>query len=138
MYVVPAPVIAELSGGGPGGDALHEISRLIGGLTIQVLDEDIARVAGEIAQHALRNRAGRERGAVKFDTLVFATAHHIRARWLLTGNAADYRRCVDAISSPVEVVAATEPPPAQQVFVDLVRPPPQPLRTRQVGDGDDS
>lgn len=61
VYVVPAPVIAELSGGGPGGDALREISRLIGGLTIQVLDEDIARVAGEIAQEALKNRAGRER-----------------------------------------------------------------------------
>ena len=74
---------------------------------------------------------------LSIDALIVATAHHIRARWLLTGNAADYRRCTEALSSPVEVVAATEPPPSQQVILEVIRSTPHPIRTRPVPDDDD-
>jgi predicted nucleic acid-binding protein len=122
-YVIPSPVIAELCGGGPGDAAIREMSRALGQIRIQVLDEDAAVIAGEIARETLRNRAGRERGAVKFDTLIFAIAHQIGARWLVTGNVKDYQRCAAAISSPVEILVATDPPPDQQVMVEMLRPP---------------
>jgi len=125
-YVVPSPVVAELCGKGPGSDVLREIMRVfLGRLRIQVLDEDGALVAGEISRERLRNRAGRERGAVKFDSLIFGIAHQIGARWLVTGNGADHVKCRKAISSTVEVLVATDPPATgQQVFPTLMARPP--------------
>jgi predicted nucleic acid-binding protein len=122
-YVVPAPVVAELHSGGP-ADAMIEIARLLGGIRVQPLDEESARVAGQIAAATLKNRAGRERGAVKYDALIFAIAHQMGARWLLTGNRRDYEPCAKAINSPVEIVAATEPPPGQQSMVVVMKSKP--------------
>ena len=123
IYVVPAPVVAELSGAGP-ADALPEIARLLGGIRVQSLDEEAARVAGQIAKETLANRVGRERGAVKYDALIFAIAHQMGARWLLTGNRRDYERCAKAIASPVEIVVATEPPSGQQSMVVVMQSKP--------------
>lgn len=122
-YVVPAPVVAELHSGGP-VDALLEIAKVLGGIRIQPLDEEAARVAGQIAAVSLRKRAGRERGAVKYDALIFAIAHHIEARWLLTGNRRDYEPCKKTIASPVEIVAASEPPPGQQSMTVVMQSKP--------------
>jgi predicted nucleic acid-binding protein len=122
-YVVPAPVVAELSSGGP-ADAVLEIAKLLGGIRVQPLDEEAARIAGQIAAATLKNRAGRERGAVKYDALIFAIAHQIGARWLLTGNRRDYEPCAKAIHSPVEIVAATEPPPGQQPMMVVLQSKP--------------
>jgi predicted nucleic acid-binding protein len=109
------PVVAELHSGGP-ADAIGEISKLLGAIRVQPLDEEAARIAGQIAAVTLKNRAGRERGAVKYDALIFAIAHHIGARWLLTGNRRDYEQCKTTLVSPVEILIATEPPPGQQAI----------------------
>lgn len=122
-YVVPAPVVAELHSGGP-ADAILEIAQVLGGLRVQPLDEEAARVAGQIAAATLKNRVGRERGAVKYDALIFAIAHQMGARWLLTGNRRDYEPCARAIASPVEIVAATEPPPGQQSMPVIIQSKP--------------
>jgi predicted nucleic acid-binding protein len=122
-YVVPAPVVAELCGGAPGSDVLRQIMRaFLGRLRIHVLDEDAALVAGDISRDTLKRREGRERGAVKFDSLIFGIAHHIGAKWLVTGNGKDYRKCADSIKSSVEIVVATDPPTGQQVLVSILVP----------------
>lgn len=118
-------MVAELSSGDP-ADAVLEIAKLLGGIHIPVqpLDEEAAPIAGQIAAATLKNRAGRERGAVKYDALIFAIAHQMGARWLLTGNRRDYEPCAKAINSPVEIVAATEPPPGQQPMVVVLQSKP--------------
>jgi predicted nucleic acid-binding protein len=125
LWVVPAPVVAELSSGGP-ADAILEIAKVLGGVRVQPLDEEAARIAGRITAATLRNRAGGagERGAVKFDALIFAIAHQMGARWLLTGNRRDYEPYARAISSPVEIVRATEPPRGQQAMTVVLQSKP--------------
>src|SRR5262245_16049603 len=54
-WVVPAPVVAELNSGGPDG-ALDAISKLLGGIRVQPLDEEAARRAGEITAATMKNR----------------------------------------------------------------------------------
>jgi hypothetical protein len=97
---------------------------VLGGITVHPLDEESARIAGQIATVRLKNRAPKERGAVKYDTLIFAIAHHIGQRWLLTGNRRDYEPCKKAIASPVELVIATEPPPGQQSMLVVTQSKP--------------
>ncbi|HET7504290.1 MAG TPA: type II toxin-antitoxin system VapC family toxin [Kofleriaceae bacterium] len=123
IYAVPSPVVAELHSGGP-ADALIEIAKVLRGITVHPLDEESARIAGQIATIRLKNRAPKERGAVKYDTLIFAIAHQIGARWLLTGNRRDYEPCKKAIASPVEIVVATEAPPGQQSMLVVTQSKP--------------
>jgi hypothetical protein len=61
---------------------------------------------------------------VKFDALIFAIAHQMGARWLLTGNRRDYEPYAKAISSPVEIVRATEPPRGQQAMTVVLQSKP--------------
>lgn len=125
IWVVPAPVVAELDSGGPAG-ALDAIAKVMGGVRVQPLDEEAAHVAGQIAATTLKNRAGHagERGAVKYDALIFAITHQMGARWLLTGNRRDYDPCARAISSSVEIVRATDPPPGQQPITVVMQSKP--------------
>ncbi|HWO24935.1 MAG TPA: type II toxin-antitoxin system VapC family toxin [Kofleriaceae bacterium] len=125
IWVVPSPVVAELGSGGP-ADALDAIAKVLGGIRVQSLDEEAARAAGQITAATLKNRVRREgeRDGVKFDALVFATAHQMGARWLLTGNRRDYEPYVKAISSRVEVVIATNPPPGQQAISVIMQSKP--------------
>jgi predicted nucleic acid-binding protein len=127
-FVVPTPVIAELCRRGPGSKDLRQVvKRFLGHARIEVLDEDSAELAGEIVRTRLQERAeGDERGVVKYDALIAAIAHKIGARWLVTGNARDFRRCLSVINSPVQVVVATEQAmQGQLTMVDMVKPPAQ-------------
>jgi predicted nucleic acid-binding protein len=123
-FVVPTPVIAELCGSAPGSEVVREIAeKVFSHLRIEVLDEDAAVVAGEISRTTLKRREGRERGAVKYDALIAGIAHHIGARWLLTGNGEDFKKCFSVLSSPVEVVVATQQPAhGQQVLASIMNP----------------
>ncbi len=125
IWVAPAPVVAELESGGP-ADALPAIAKVVGGIRVQPLDEEAARVAGQIVAATLKHRAGRagERGAVKYDALIFAIAHQMGARWLLTGNRRDYEPYAKVISSPVEIVVATDPPRGQQSMTVVMQSKP--------------
>jgi predicted nucleic acid-binding protein len=123
-FVVPAPVIAELCGNGPGSDVVREVAeKVFKNLRIEVLDEDAAVIAGEMSRTRLKQRQGRERGAVKVDCQIAGIAHRIGAKWLVTGNGEDYRKCFAVLNSPVEVIDATQQPAfGQQVMVSLVKP----------------
>lgn len=123
-FVVPSPVIAELAGEGPGSDVVREVARtLIGKLRIEVLDEDAADEAGAMSRVLLKQREGRERGAIKYDALIAAIAHNIGAKYLVTSNVDDLSKCLRAINSTVQVIMATAPPQTgQQVMVSVLRP----------------
>jgi hypothetical protein len=83
-------------------------------------------VAGQITAATLKNRARREgeRDGVKFDALIFAIAHQMGARWLLTGNRRDYLPYARAVSSRVEIVRAADAPPGQQLISVVVQSKP--------------
>lgn len=123
-WIIPAPVVAELCRGGRGSDQLRVIMRTaLRALRIEVLDEDAADIAGQISRMRLQARQGRERGAVKYDALIAGIAHKIGARWLLTSNGDDMRAALNAITSMVQVVVATEQPQTgQQVLIQVLRP----------------
>ena len=97
-FIVPTPVVAEMCRVGRGSDAIRQVVRtLLTTLRIEVLDEDAADIAGEISRTRLQNRAGRERGAVKYDALIAAIAARLGARWLVTTNPDDMRQCLAAL-----------------------------------------
>ena len=123
-WIVRAPVIAELYRGGPGLLRLRDVAlRYLKAVRVEALDARAADLAGQISAQTLRARRGRERGAVKFDALIAAIAHHVGARWLLTANVDDMRSHLKVIGSGIEVVNATEPPASgQQELVEVLKP----------------
>jgi len=123
-YIVPAPVVAELCRTGRGSDTIRSVVRtMISTLRIEVLDEDAADIAGEISRTRLQNRAGRERGAVKYDALIAGVAQRIGARWLVTADADDMRACLAVINSNIEVVVADQQAASGQLaLVSVLRP----------------
>jgi len=73
-----------------------------------------------MAAERLKKKAPNEtRGAVKFDTLVAATAHSVGAKYILTHNERDFRSPLSVVSSPVEVIDATTGRPGQQLKLPL-------------------
>lgn len=123
-WIIPTPVIAELSGQG-----LATVKRALGSLLnlmrIQVLDIEAAEAAGTMSIAALKDRKGRERGAVKFDALIAGTAHSLGATWLLTSNPKDMQHNLNALRSSVQLVDPKDPPPGQQVMTQIVTSKPK-------------
>ncbi len=109
--VVPAPVLAEISAKRPGGVVLQAIGEVLGVTRVAPLNADAAIVAGDIIGRTIASRpTGADRVRVKFDRLIAAVAHHVGARYLLTGNAADMTVALNAISSGVIVLDASTAP----------------------------
>jgi predicted nucleic acid-binding protein len=124
-WVVPSPVIAELCRNQAGSAELREIVRIaLRRLRVEVLDEDAADIAGQIARLRLQSRKPDDvRGAIKYDALIAAIAHKIGARWLLTANRRHMTAALASIASNVQVVVATEPPATgQQVMLEVLMP----------------
>jgi predicted nucleic acid-binding protein len=117
--VVPTPVIAELGRDGPGSVVYKEFVRAIRGrIRTAPLTMNAADVAGTMRTAALRQRAdGRERGAVLYDALIAAIAHDLGARWLITANPGDMRKCLEAVNSSVEIVDTTHVPAKGQLHL---------------------
>lgn len=116
-FVVPTPVIAELCREGSGLDLVRDkVTKLLSRVRTESLDTQAADLAGQIRRVTLAQRAqGQERGAVSYDALIAGIAHRVGAKWLLTTNPDDMRRCLVVISSPVEVVDTTAIPEAGQL-----------------------
>lgn len=107
-FVIPTPVIAELCRDGSGLDLVREkVTKRLLTLRTEPLDARAADIAGQMRREVLKTREGRERGAVNYDALIAAIAHRISARWLLTANPDDMRRCLSTVTSAVEVLDTT-------------------------------
>ena len=124
--VVPTPVIAELGRDGPGSIVYKEFVRAIRGhIRTAPLTVNAADVAGTMRTAALRQRGtGHERGAVLYDALIAAIAHDLDAQWLITANPGDMRKCLDAVTSSVEIMDTTSVPSKGQLHLahQKVRP----------------
>lgn len=119
--VIPTPVIAELCRNGKGS---RQIAALVQQLKRSVktcaLSGDAADIAGQMRKTALEKRAlGSERGAISYDALIAATAHHIGAKWLITVNPRDYATCFAAVGSTVQVVNTDALPGSGQLDLFL-------------------
>src|ERR1700742_1388052 len=81
-FVIPAPVVAELSRDGPGSEVVRQkIVQHISRLKVEPLDLRAADFAGAMVRAALKSRPkNKPRGAVKYDALIAAIAHSIGAR----------------------------------------------------------
>lgn len=117
--VVPTPVIAELGRDQPGTLVYQAFVRAIrecvrtAPLTVSAAD-----VAGTMRISALRQRSqGQERGAILYDALIAAIAHDIGARWLITANPRDMKRCLDAVQSSVKILDTTTIPDKGQLHL---------------------
>jgi predicted nucleic acid-binding protein len=117
--VVPTPVIAELGRDGPGSVVYKAFVKAIRGrIRTAPLTVSAADVAGAMRRSALRQRAdGQERGAVLYDALIAALAHDIEARWLITANPRDMKRCLAAVQSAVEIIDTTVIPDKGQLHL---------------------
>lgn len=111
VFVLPAPVIAELGrGSSTPRDAIRAVRKHIGKMRIFSLTKDSAEIANDMVRPLLSSRApGDARGAVKFDTLIAAIAHEMKAKYLVTDNVRDYRKPLAVVNSTVEVIDITAP-----------------------------
>lgn len=117
--VVPTPVIAELGRDGPGSLVYKAfVAAIRGRIRTAPLTVSAADVAGAMRISALRQRAnGQERGAVLYDALIAAIAHDIGARWLITANPRDMKRCLDTVQSSVRILDTTDIPDKGQLHL---------------------
>jgi len=110
--LITTPTLVELSSfrGGPKAATL-KLRQFVSGLRTCSLTVGGAETAGRILLDKLRPRPpGKSRHEIKFDALIAGIAHAVEARWLITGNAKDYRPLLDHISSPVQVIDIDAPP----------------------------
>jgi predicted nucleic acid-binding protein len=117
--VIPTPVIAELGRDGPGSVVYKEFAQAIRSrIRTAPLTVSAADVAGTMRAAALRQRtSGHERGAVLYDALIAAIAHDLNARWLITANPGDMRRCLETVGSTVEIIDTTVIPAKGQLHL---------------------
>lgn len=123
-FVVPTPVVAELSRHGKGSEVLRKkLVRQLKRSKVQALDCDAADIAGQMSEKVLIARAaGEERGAIKYDALIAAVAHDIGAKWLVTDNRKDMQRCLDAVESEVELIVTSAIPKKGQLHLIHAQP----------------
>lgn len=110
--LITTATLVELSSwrGGPTEAAL-KLRQFVSGLRTCTLTIGAAETAGRILLDKLKPRpAGKSRHEIKFDALIAGIAHAVDARWLITGNAKDYKSLLDHINSPVQVIDIDAPP----------------------------
>lgn len=115
-FAVPTPAIAELSRPKTAAAFLEELSRAVGRFRVLPLTRAAAEIAAKMAAERMAARPpNAERGAVKFDTLIAAIAHEVAAKYVVTDDRRDYGSPLRVVSSPVEIVVASQPRPGQQM-----------------------
>jgi hypothetical protein len=121
-FVVPAPVIVEMSRDGDGAEAAARILVALGGLRVEALDEQAARIAGEMCRPSMLKKPKEEsRDAIKVDACIAAIAHRLNARYMLTGNPRHFRAHLDQVKSTVELIAVDQQPAKGQL--KMLAPP---------------
>ncbi|MFC1642753.1 type II toxin-antitoxin system VapC family toxin [Myxococcota bacterium] len=119
-FAIPSVVIAELGRGGSPESDLEQLVGTIGRFRVLPLTLKAAIAAARIAQVALARRQrglGSERGAVKFDVLICATAHAHGAGCIITENPRDFAKHLESVGSAIEVRVPSEPPERGQIHL---------------------
>ncbi|MBL8604007.1 MAG: PIN domain-containing protein [Myxococcales bacterium] len=128
-FVVPAPVITELAifSDGVGDRAGEIIAEVIfarfGGMRVEAFDLHAAETAGKMLRATFKQIRQQSdappRDSVKVDAMIAALAHELDAAHILTANPRDFRKHLDAVKSPVNVLNTNDPPMGQlRLLVD--------------------
>ncbi|HCF56388.1 MAG TPA: hypothetical protein DFS52_00125 [Myxococcales bacterium] len=122
-FVIPAPVITELSRDGPGLQLLQRVLARMSGWRIHAFDQECAKVAAQMLYPALRARPlGESRLAMKYDAMIAAVAHQLEAKYMLTDNRGDFATYLKLVSSNTELVNVSDPRTKGQLrFIDTAR-----------------
>ncbi len=123
-FAIPTAVIAELGYPHPPKVFLEELASALGRFRALPLTRGGGETAALMAAERLKERQKKKtpdeaRGAVKFDTLIAATAHVFGAKYVLTHNKRDFRRPLAVVGSSVEVIDATAGRPGQQIAMPI-------------------
>lgn len=105
-WAIPAVVVAELARPHPARAMIEHLAQHLGRLRILPFTRPAGEVAARMATDRLANRGNAPRGAVKFDTLIAATAHVYGAKYLLSANERDFESALKIVRSAVEVIDA--------------------------------
>lgn len=123
---IPSAVVAELGRGGSAVSAVQRLSLAFGRLRVLALDYQAGCIASTISTRALKARAlGAERGAVKYDALICATAIRYDAQIIVTENPRDFASYLAQVNSQIALEIPSNPPKAGQLHL-LHRPKPGP------------
>ena len=122
-FVIPAPVITELSRDGPGLHLLQRVLATMSGWRIHAFDLECAKVAAQMLYPALQARPiGESRVAMKYDAMIAAVAHQLEAKYMLTDNPRDFATYLRLVSSNTELVTVSAPRARGQLgFIDSAR-----------------
>lgn len=121
-WAIPSVVVAELGRDNTPQGALRRLEPIFSRFRILPLTYRASCIAAAIAARALRERPiGAERGAVKYDALICATAIANRAECLVTENRRDFARYVAEAGVQLDIVVPSDPPATGQLHM-LHRP----------------
>jgi predicted nucleic acid-binding protein len=116
-WAIPSAVVAELGRDGTPEAVILQLGQSLGRFRVLALNYRAACIAARIASRALKERPpGNERGAVKYDALICATAIAHAAECIVTVDR-DYTKHAAAVGSSLRVVMPTEVPDKGQLNI---------------------
>jgi predicted nucleic acid-binding protein len=117
-FGIPAVVVAELGRDGTSEKVLRALVKAIGRFRVLPLTHMAGEHAAEMSRTALQKRQPMdERGAVKFDTLICATAVAHEANCIVTENPRDFEKHIAVAKASIEVLVPSEPPKKGQLLL---------------------
>jgi predicted nucleic acid-binding protein len=117
-WAIPSVVVAELGRDGSADAEVQRLTRSLGTFRVLGFHYRAAMLAARIAAKALKSRApGTERGAVKYDALITATAIAYGADCIVTENARDFRNHLAEAGSDIEVIIPSGLPATGQLHL---------------------
>lgn len=125
-WAIPAVVVAELGRDLPADMAVRSVGAVLGRFRVLPLTYSGACLASRISTKALKDRrAGSERGAIKYDALICATAIDYGADCIVTENPRDFAKHVAELGASLEIVIPSAVPATGQLhLLHQTRKPP--------------
>lgn len=123
-WALPCVVVAELGRDGSADAVVQQLSPQFGGFRTLAFNHRAACLAARISAKALKARPpGAERGAVKYDALICATAIAYGAECIVTENRRDFDKYVAEIGATLDIIMPSTIPAGGQLHL-LHRPKP--------------
>jgi predicted nucleic acid-binding protein len=117
-WAIPSAAVAELGRDGPAAAAVQRLLQGFSRFRVLALDYRAACIAATIAAKALKGRPrGAERGAVKYDALICATAIRYGAESIVTENPRDFAQYLAQVGSQIKLEIPSNPPSTGQLHL---------------------
>jgi predicted nucleic acid-binding protein len=123
QFGIPTVVVAELTRGTAAKKEVQRLVSRLGAFKILALTFEAGCVAADMARESLSKKPHKlARGAIKFDTLICATADAHRAARIITENPSDFAQHVATVDAPIEIIVPSSPPAKGQMNVFQMKP----------------